>query len=142
MSLELCKEIAETGVLAEKNCKLQFDKVAALIDILEIGKRKFTELRAICKQEGFTIPTYYKLAIYRRELALSSHVETVSDRDGYPIGVCIAYSKILTFITERLTKQLSIDTTKFQLTIDVDNPCRNNTFYVYIVNLESIINKE
>ena len=116
---EVRKEIAETEVLAEKNCKLQFDKAAALIDILEIGKRKFTELRVICKPEGFTIPTYNKLAIYRRELALSSHVETVSHHDGYPIGVCIAYSKILTFTTERLTKQLSIDTTKFPLTIDV-----------------------
>ena len=76
-------------------------------------------MRVICKPEGFTIPTYNKLAIYRRELALSSHVETVSHRDGYPIGVYIAYSKILTFTTERLTKQLSIDTTKFPLTIDV-----------------------
>ena len=52
---EVCKEIAETGVLAEKNCKLQLDKAAELMDILEIGKRKFTELRVICKPEGFTI---------------------------------------------------------------------------------------
>ena len=60
-SSEVCKEIAETGVLAEKNCKLQLDKSAALIDISEIGKRKFTKLRVICKPEGFTIPTYNKL---------------------------------------------------------------------------------
>ena len=33
--------------------------------------------------------------------------------------VCIAYSKILTFTTERFSKQLSIDTSKFPLTIDV-----------------------
>ena len=78
-------------------------------------KRKFTELRVICKPEGFTTPTYTELAIYRRELALSSQVEIVSHRGGYPIGVCIAYSKILTFKTKRLTKQLSIDATKFPL---------------------------
>ena len=116
---EVCKEIAETGVLKETNFKLRFNKAAALMDILEIDKRKFTELRVICKPEGFTIPTYNKLAIYRRERALSSHIEIVIHRDGYPIGVCIAYSKILTFTTEGLSKQLSIHTTKCPLTIDV-----------------------
>ena len=129
---EVCKEIAETGVLAEKNCKLQLDKAAALMDILEIVKRKFTESRVICKPEGFTIPTYTKLSTYRRELALSSHVEIVNHRDGYPIGVGIAYSKILTFTTERISQQLSIDTTKFPLTIDVaDGQDGSGSYKVY-----------
>ena len=116
---EFCKKIVETGAFPETNHKLQFDKAAALMDILEIGKRKYTELRVICKPEGFTIPTYNKLAIYWRELALSNHFEIVNHRDGYSIGVAIAYSKILTFTTERIAKQFSIDTTKFPITIDV-----------------------
>ena len=77
---EFCKKIVETGPFPETNHKLQFDKAAA--DILEIGKRKYTELRVICKPEGFTIPTYSKLAIYRRELALSNYFEIVNHRDG------------------------------------------------------------
>ena len=39
---------------------------------------------------------YNKLAIYRRELALSNHFEIVKHRVGYPIGVAITYSKLLT----------------------------------------------
>ena len=42
--------------IPETNHKLQIDKAAALMDILEIGKQKYTELRVICKPEGFTIP--------------------------------------------------------------------------------------
>ena len=66
--------------------------------------------------QGFTIPTYNKLAIYRRELALSNHFEIVNNRDGF--GVAIAYSKILTFTTEGIAKQFSNDATKFPITID------------------------
>ena len=116
---EFFKKIVETGSSPETNHKLQFDKAATLMDILEIGNRRYTELRVICKPEGFTIPTYNKLDIYRREFVLSNHFEIVNHRYGYPIGVAIAYSKILTFTTERIEKQFSIDTTKFPITVDV-----------------------
>ena len=64
---EFCNKIIETGAFPETNHKLLFDKAAALMDILEIGKLRYTKLRVICKPEGFTIPTYNKLAIYRSD---------------------------------------------------------------------------
>ena len=52
-------------------------------------------------------------------MALSNHFKIVNHRDGYSIGIAIECSKILTFTTERIAKQLSIDTTKFPIKIDV-----------------------
>ena len=51
------KEIIETRAFPGTNHRLQIDKATALMDILEISKRKYTELVVICKPEGFTIPT-------------------------------------------------------------------------------------
>ena len=48
---KVCKEIISTGTFAPSNCMLAFDKAGALIDILEIGKWKYTQLRLICKPE-------------------------------------------------------------------------------------------
>ena len=39
----ICKEIISTGNYAPSKCIIYFDKAAALIDIVEIGKRKYTE---------------------------------------------------------------------------------------------------
>ena len=49
----VCREIVKAGFLAEMNSELQFDKAAALMDILEIGKRKYTELRVILQTRRF-----------------------------------------------------------------------------------------
>ena len=53
---EVCKEIAENGVLAEKNCKLQYDKAAALIDILEIGNESSLNCESFVSQKVLQSP--------------------------------------------------------------------------------------
>ena len=116
----VCKEIISTGTFAPSNCILAFDKAAALIDILEIGKRKYTQLRLICKPEGFIVPTYRKVSLYRHQLALSNDIEIVKNINNYPIGVAMNYSKILSFTTERLIEVIGpIQETHFPLNIEI-----------------------
>ena len=70
-------------------------KAAALIDMLEIGKRKYTELRLLC-QPNFIIPTY--ISANRHQLVAPSVIETVK-YIGYPVGVTMKYHKILLITT-------------------------------------------
>ena len=117
---KVCKEIISTGTFAPSNCILVFDKAAALIDILEIGKRKYTQLRLICKPEGFIVPTYRKVSLYRHQVALSNDIEIVKNINNYPIGVAMNYSKILSFTTERLIEVIGpIQETHFPLNIEI-----------------------
>ena len=101
-----CKEIISTGNYAPSSCILNFDKAAALIDILEIGKRKYTELRLLCKPEGFIIPTYKKISSYRNQLVLSTDIEIVKHTNGYPVGAAINYSKIISKTTEIIVETI------------------------------------
>ena len=119
-STKVCKEIISTGAFAPSNCILVFDKAAALIDILEIGKRKYIQLRLICKPEGFIVPTYRKVSLYRHQLALSNDIEIVKNINNYPIGVAMNYSKILSFTTERLIEEIGPkQETHFPLNIEI-----------------------
>ena len=50
------KKLLKLGY-SQTSKKFKFNKEGALIKILEIDKRKYTELGVIYKLEGFTIPT-------------------------------------------------------------------------------------
>ena len=117
---EICKEIISTGNYAPSSCILNFDKAAALIDILEIGKRKYTELQLLCKPEGFIIPTYKKISSYSHQLVLSTDIEIVKQTNGYPVGAAINYSKIISKTTERIVEIIGpIDAIHYPLTVHV-----------------------
>ena len=54
----VCKGIIATGTYANLSKTLPIDKSTFLLDILEIGKRKYTNFRRLCKSENITFPSY------------------------------------------------------------------------------------
>lgn len=59
------KELVATGSFGCAFKHLPIDKSVFLLDFLEIGKRKYTNLRRLCKPEKIIFPAYNKLAEYR-----------------------------------------------------------------------------
>ena len=51
---------------------LSIDKSLFLLDFLEIGKRKYTNMRKLCQPENIMFPPYNKIAYYRASIILSS----------------------------------------------------------------------
>ena len=57
----ICKEIISKGAFADLSKKIPIDKSTFLLDLLVIGKKKYTSFRSICKSEHINFPSYYQL---------------------------------------------------------------------------------
>ena len=65
-----CKEIIAKGTFADNSKIMSIDKSTFLLDLLEIGKEKYTSFLLICKSEDIIFPSYSKLAEYRKDAVL------------------------------------------------------------------------
>ena len=74
---------------------MPIDKSTFLLDILEIGKRKYTNFRRLCKSENITFPSYSRLAQYRNDVNLVNELTFVTNPMNVTIGIAISYRKIL-----------------------------------------------
>ena len=97
---KVCEEIIAKGNYNTICSTLSCDKAAYLMDSLDIGIINYIELRRILLTEGFKLPGYNHLAIYRANICLTAEVHLVK-RD-YPIGVGISYQKLLTSTVDRI----------------------------------------
>ena len=93
-----------------------------LLDLLENGKRKYTDFRLLCKQEGLIFPQYVKLAEYRSDIVLSNELVYLQKAVSGNIGIAISYRSILRQTISRLVQTIPhIDASKYPLTFKVSD---------------------
>ena len=118
MVSQVCSVILDTGTFAQPQRQLSIDKSAFLLDSLEIGKRKYKNLRKLCKSEGIIFPSYDKIALFRTEISLSTGIELVQS-DGQTIGAGYSYKEIVQHTTERILQTITIHPTRYPLEIEI-----------------------
>ena len=60
----------EEGTFGFKSNTLPLDKASYLLDMLEIGRRKYTEVRRLFLTENIHLPSFGKLSKHRCEVGL------------------------------------------------------------------------
>ena len=105
---QVCSVILDTSTFAQPSQKeLSIDKSTFLLDCLEIGKRKYKNLRKLCKLDGIIFPSYDKIALFRTEISLSTGIELVQS-DGQTIGAGYSYKEIVQHTTERILQTVTV----------------------------------
>ena len=117
----VCKEIISKGTYSPTSI-MPLEKSMFLLDLLEIGKRKYTDFRLLCKQEGLIFPQYAKLAEYRSDIVLSNELVYLQKAVSGNIGIAISYRSILRQTISRLVQTIPhIDASKYPLTFKVSD---------------------
>ena len=88
---KVCKTLIAAGTFGCIIRHLSIDKSLFLLDFLEIGKRKYTNMRKVCRQENIIFPPYNKIADYRANIVLSSELIEVQNSSNVTIGIGISY---------------------------------------------------
>ena len=97
----ICKNLEHGAFNTSK--VLSLDKASYLLDMLEIGRRKYTEMRRLCLTENILFPSYGKLAKHRCDIGLvNDFVFIEHEKYSVPIGLAISYRKIVIQTTNRL----------------------------------------
>ena len=73
-----------------KSKVLSLDKASYLLDMLEIGRRKYTEMR-LCLTENILFPSYGKVAKHRCDIGLVNELNYI-EHEKYPVSIEIAIS--------------------------------------------------
>ena len=99
---------------------MSIDKSTFLLDLLEIGKEKYTSFRLICKSEDIIFPSYSKLAEYRKDAVLVNELTYVNNVRNVTIGISLSYRKILFQSLSRLFQTLPpIVDSEFPLSVKI-----------------------
>ena len=116
---KVSKEIIEKGNFSPLCSQLTADKAAFLLDSLEIGKRKYLELRRTLLSENFTLPGYNKVAAHRSRINLINEVSFITRE--YTVGVGISYHKLLTQTVDRIVSSINVDDSDYPLKVKVSD---------------------
>ena len=100
-----CKELLINGTFAP-TYQMPLEKSLFLLDFLEIGKRKYTDFRLLCKSEGLIFHPYAKLAEYRSEIVLSNELVYLQKPSVGNIGIGISYKILLKQTLSRLVQTI------------------------------------
>ncbi|KAI6650503.1 hypothetical protein LOD99_7554 [Oopsacas minuta] len=96
---KFCKEIIAKGSFGPVCNKLTCDKAAFLMDSLEIGKKKYIDLRRLLLSD-VQLPGYNRLATHRSQICLTNDIFSV-DRE-HRVGIAVSYKKLLTHTVNRI----------------------------------------
>ncbi|KAI6660554.1 hypothetical protein LOD99_14138 [Oopsacas minuta] len=96
---KFCKEIIAMESFGPVCNKLTSDKAAFLMDSLEIGKKKYIDLRRLLLSD-VQLPGYNRLATHRSQICLTSDIFSV-DRE-HRVGIAVSYKKLLTHTVNRI----------------------------------------
>ena len=91
----VCKEIIEKGSFNKDVTKISIKKSAQLLDLLEIGSNKHSELKRILKGEDVKLRPYKVVSLFRREISLANEMRIVQNPEGFSVGIAISYPSIL-----------------------------------------------
>ena len=83
------------------------------MDILEIGKRKYSNTRKLCKPEGIIFPSYDHIAIFRSQIALTPKIKFIH-KEGQNIGVTHSYFELVKHTAERIIRTVELNFHKIQ----------------------------
>ena len=74
----VCKEIIVKGSFNKVVTKNSIPKSAHLLDLLEMGSTKYSELKRILKGESVKLPPYKVISLFRREISLADEMRIVA----------------------------------------------------------------
>ena len=97
----MCREIIDKGSFSGILNKVQIAKCAYILDSLEIGASKYTNLKRVLKGD-VKLPSYKLVSQYRREITLMNELEIVRDPEGSSIGTCVSDHSFLCLTIQRL----------------------------------------
>ncbi|KAI6650537.1 hypothetical protein LOD99_7588 [Oopsacas minuta] len=80
-----------------------------LLGQLEIGKRKYIELRRLCKSDNVLFPKYELISQYRADITLEKEFIFIRNVSDTPMGVGISYISIIKQTISRLLESLPTD---------------------------------
>ena len=78
-----------------------------LLSQLDIGKRKYVDLKRVCKTEGIIFPSYKYLTLYRKHITLDQELKNIRDQSQVSIGIGISYQLIIKQTISRLVETLA-----------------------------------
>ena len=84
------KQIIAKGSFANEIIPMPIDKLAFMLDLLEIGRRKYTNFKRLCKSENIIFPSYSKLAQYRHNVSLTNEFVFVHNEMNLAIGIAVS----------------------------------------------------
>ena len=117
-----CKELLTNGTFACTLNSMHFDKSVFLLDFLEIGKRKYTNMRKLCKTENIIFPSYNRIADYRANIVLSSEIIDIQNANAVNIGVGISYKSLLLQTTLSLLEIIpQFPNSRYPLTVKISD---------------------
>ena len=119
----VCKEIISTGTFSRPLQHMPTPKSVFLLNLLEIGKRKYTELRHLCKSENFIFPSYNTISEYRSNVMQSIEFQSIKNPRDETIGIGISYRSLLHHTVSRLLETIdqNIDSIVYPLTLRVSD---------------------
>ena len=136
-----CKEIISTGSFGTANKRIPIDKSTFLIDKLEIGKRKYLDLKRTLKSENVILPSYKDIAQYRSEITLNNEFQLILNDNQVTIGIRIPYRKILIQTLSRLLLTLpQVNETHFPLTLKIADGLDGSGSYQMYNQLQESVN--
>ena len=116
----VCKQIIAKGSFASEKNSMPIDKSAFLLDLLEIGRRKYTNFKRLCKSENIIFPSYSKLAQYRHNVNLTNELVFVHNEMNVAIGIAVPYKRYLQHSLTRLFETIPpLSDSQFPLTIKI-----------------------
>ncbi|KAI6646937.1 hypothetical protein LOD99_9031 [Oopsacas minuta] len=120
----ICKEIIATGTYGNVK-KVSTPMSSYIIDLLEIGAFKYTQLKKLLKQD-IVFPSYKVISQYSQEISLSRSVLFVTNPEGNSIGVSVPYFEILELTIQR--HLLSFDSIVNNSQYPVSSKCRRSSW--------------
>ena len=111
-------EILQTGTFSNSYKQLPIDKSAFLLDILEIGKRKYSNIRKLCKPEGIIFPSYDHIAIFRSQIALTQKIKFIH-KEGQNIGVTHSYFELVKHTAERILQTMELNSQQYPIEFEI-----------------------
>ena len=119
----VCKEIISTGTFSKPLQHVPIPKSVFLLNLLQIGKQKYTELRHLCKSENFILPSYNTISEYRSNVIESNEFQSIENPKDEIIGIGISYRSLLHHTVSSLLETIdqNIDSTMYPLTLKVTN---------------------
>ena len=136
-----CKEIISTGSFGTANKRIPIDKSTFLIYKLEIGKRKYLDLKRTLKSENVILPSYKDITQYRSEITLNNEFQLILNDNQVTKGIRIPYRKILIQNLSRLLLTLpQVNESHFPLTLKIaDSLDGSGSYQMYNELQESVI---
>lgn len=117
----VCKEIISSGTFANALHQMPLNKSLFLIDLLQIGKRKYNDLRRLCKIENFIFPSYNLVAEFRSNIVSLNELKYISNISNETIGIGISYKDLLQHTLFRLFETVINDNFTFPLTLKISD---------------------